>query len=690
MRLLLDLPAWWLVVCLLAGLSYAGILYFKNKNDGFGRTLRIALATIRVISIFLIAILLLNPVLKLKQRHYQHPNFIILNDNSRSVASWMQKNEKNLGEKTKNLISELSDEFECDTYDFGDSLRTPTRFDYKDASTDISSALRQSLVFANGKNLSGIVLISDGITNEGTDPLLMIPEIPVPVYTIGIGDTSKHPDLKIVQINANSVVSRNNSFPVEIALSATECNDRSSQVIVFHNNQQIFSEKISIKGSEFSRTLLLQSKALKPGINKIRVEWIALAEEQNKQNNKKEFYFNVVEDKKKILIVYNSPHPDVNAIKEALQSDNENEVFELPLGAVKEVTKYNLIILHQLPSLTQNSSGLVSTSAKNGIPVLWIIGTQSNINAFNQLNTGLKISGAKSGFTEMQGTLNDNFQSYQPESSLSGEIRQMPALNVPFGNYEQSPAVKTLIWQRLGKVTTSQPLIATLEDSEGINGVICGEGLWRWRMNDFQRNNSHESFDAFFGQYCRYLMQNKQQSRFRIIYNPLAYFNRNYTINAELLNNNRELFNTPDIELLLRDVANKEYHFLFSRDGNSYHLDLGRLPAGEYSFNAKVLDKNYPFNDAGRFAISKDDPEMNDLSADFALLRELSGRTGGKFIPYSEIGNAASLISKENKSQTTYTTFYSYADLISWKWLLPVIIFLLTIEWVVRKREGLY
>lgn len=690
MQLLFDLPAWWLVACLLTGLGYAGILYYKNINDGFSTSLRIVLSIFRALSVFLIAMLLLNPVLKLKQKQYQYPNLIFLSDNSRSIASWVQKKDKEFGEKVKNLKKSLTDDFECEAYDFGDSLKSPALFTYSDASTDISTALRQSLVFANGKNLSGIVLISDGIANEGIDPLLMIPEISVPVYTIGVGDTNRHPDLKVVQINANSTVSRNSSFPFEVVLSAVGCSEKSSRVLVYHNNQQIFNENISISGKEFSRTLLLQSKALKPGINNIRVEWVSLQEEQNKQNNAKEFYFNVIEEKKKILIVFNSPHPDINAMKEALQSSEENEVQTVSLALAGDVSKYHLIIFHQLPSTTQNSSALTSAASKNGIPVLWIIGTQSNINAFNQLNTGLKIEGIKNGFTEMQGAVNENFQSYRPETSLAGEIRQMPALNVPFGNYGQTPAVKTLIWQRLGKVTTSQPLIATLEGSESINGVICGEGLWRWRINDFQRNGSHESFDAFFGQYCRYLMQNKQQSRFRVIYNPLAFFNRNYSVNAELLNNNRELFNSPDVEFLLRDEQNKEYRFLLGREGNSYHIDLGRLPAGEYSFNARVTDKNFPFSDAGRFVISKEDPEMNNLTADFALLKELSDRTGGKFIPYSEMENAASIINSEAKTQTTYTTFYSYADLISWNWLLPVIVLLLTIEWVVRKREGLY
>ena len=47
---------------------------------------------------------------------------------------------------------------------------------------------------------------------------------------------------------------------------------------------------------------------------------------------------------------------------------------------------YNLVILHQLPSATNSATDLLSGILKAGIPVLFIVGGQTDIQKLNNLS----------------------------------------------------------------------------------------------------------------------------------------------------------------------------------------------------------------------------------------------------------------------------------------------------------------
>jgi hypothetical protein len=47
-------------------------------------------------------------------------------------------------------------------------------------------------------------------------------------------------------------------------------------------------------------------------------------------------------------------------------------------------------------------------------------------------------------------------------------------------------------------------------------------------------------------------------------------------------------------------------------------------------------------------------------------------------------------LEQENRIQSTYYRQNKYIDLLDWKWLLIVILALISAEWIIRKREGYY
>ncbi|HTL82372.1 MAG TPA: hypothetical protein VL651_11740, partial [Bacteroidia bacterium] len=136
-----EAPGWYTILCVLAGIFYALLLYFREKRlNQVGKRLRIFMASLRFIVVFCLAFLLLSPLLKTTFRTVEKPVIVIAQDASGSLLmgkdSAFNKNE--FPDKLKTLIDKLSDKYTVQTYAFGDRFREGTDFAYGDKLTDFS------------------------------------------------------------------------------------------------------------------------------------------------------------------------------------------------------------------------------------------------------------------------------------------------------------------------------------------------------------------------------------------------------------------------------------------------------------------------------------------------------------------------------------------------------------------------
>ena len=74
----------------------------------------------------------------------------------------------------------------------------------------------------------------------------------------------------------------------------------------------------------------------------------------------------------------------------ALSQTDNYEVEVAPANEFKgNPSDYSLVILHQLPSKANSASNLISQLRKSGTSTLYVVGTQTDLNNFNSLNTGV-------------------------------------------------------------------------------------------------------------------------------------------------------------------------------------------------------------------------------------------------------------------------------------------------------------
>ena len=688
MKLILNSPFWYILLCLAIGVLGAFLLYRKDKSLGeLSSIWKKILAGLRFVSISFLAFLLLEPLLEFSKEKIEKPILVIANDNSQSMIfsqdSVAVKNQLKLN--LEELEAKLSSKYELVTYSFGDEIKEGFSFDYDSKSTDISGFFKEIQNRYYNRNLSGIVLATDGIYNSGSNPLFETKKLKnIPVYTIAVGDTATKKDVFIDQVLHNRLVYKGNKFPVTVEVKAEQCAGKSSVVKITKGGKVLGQKPINFTNNSDFKQVSFELSAEGNGLQKYNVSVSGVEGEFSKSNNFRSFYIDVLESKEKILILANSPHPDVNAIKLALESNENYEVkTDLVSNFKGKVNEFNLVVAFNLPS----SSNKLEES---NIPVLYILGNQTNFNKFNSLKKGVEVLNAK-GFTESQSYLNPNFSSFKVSQELSSFVSNFSPLQVPFTTkYSLTNSAEVVLYQKIGPVKTKYPLLAFNKKDNTKYGFFLGEGLWRWKLQDYSLNEDNTRFNELFTQSAQYLISKEDKSLFRVFGETSYKENDKIKFEAEVYNSSYELVNKGEVKMKIVNEQNEDFTYLFSKVGERYGLDAGVLPSGNYKYSASTNIKGNNTVRSGEFSVNEIKLEQNNSVANHQLLFNMSDVTGGKMVSLDQVSSLANFITENGEASDVIFQEKDVDDLINIKYIFFFLLLLLAIEWFVRKRNGGY
>lgn len=698
MALLTEYPLWLVIFAILLGVGYAFFLYYKNNNIIFEKRPRIIMAALRGLAIALLAFLLLAPMVKMTVKKADKPLILVAVDNSESVKSNKDSAfyAKEYPQQVQKLIAELGSKYEVKTYLVGDedhlvSDKETFHIDFSNKSTNLSSLFDQVNMLYSNRNVGAVVLLSDGIYNTGSNPYYKVQNSDFPVYTVGLGRTELTTDLFISDIVHNRQALKGNFFPVEIKVAANKLSGKTAELTVSEGKEEIFHKTISLSGNRYFETVKLNIEAKSKGIHQYRVDLTELDGEVTHKNNHSMFFVEVVESRDKVAIVYNSPHPDVAAIKEALELTDNYDVEVSPIAEFKgNPSDYSLVVLHQLPSAANSASNLLSQIRKSGVSALYIVGPQTNLSAFNTMNTGVAITQSKSMTNNAMPLYNENFTSF----TFSEEGRKMlplyPPIKTVFGTYKTSVSANVFLYQKVSGVDTRYPLVVFNDQNGARTGVIAGTGFWSWKLYNYMHAENHEAFNEFVDKTVLYLAAKGDKSQFRVQHEAVFAENAPVEMTAELYNDSYELINEPDVKMVIKGGGDTTYEEQFSKQNNSYYLNVGELPVGNYTWTATTQIGSKRLEKSGRFSVQPVMLETANLVADHDMLKSLSKATGGKFFTKDNIQKIAQEIKNNENIKPIATYQKKYTMLLNSPWYLIAIVLLLGAEWFLRKWNGGY
>lgn len=678
-------PDWFLVFIPLSGLLYASVLYVRNRKYNFSTWLTVLFYTLRTIAVSLIVFLLFSPLLKNKTYTFEKPSVALYIDNSSSLTT--DSSITDIPWQWEDFQQQLSEKYAIDTYRFGESVSKDS-LRFEEAATNLSAVLRHVRDNHQNESNKAVVVAADGIYNKGMNPLYAKLDPTVRIITVGLGNPVKEKDIRIAKVRSNDIAFQGNAFPVAVDVKADLAMGETVVLKIVKNGETMVSENLKIDREDFIQTKDFYLEAEGEGVQRYSV--IISSNDRKPENNQYDFFIEVIDEQSKILILSHAPHPDVTALRAAIASKKQYHVTTQTISDFDgSVMDYDLVILHQLPATNTKAMNHIITLYSNDIPVLFVLGEQTDIKVFNGVKSGLRIANANGSSNKSFGVMNESFALFTYPASLSDWLTTCPPLDSPFGEYVQSPALNTMLFQQLGDYKTRIPLISLSGNFAHKSAIIAGTGLWKWRMQDFALHGHHRNFDALMVSIVKYLALKQDKDFFRVFAQKRYPANAEVMVEAETYDAAYQMINDGDVKLELVSEKGEKFDFLMDKVQGKYQLNLGYLESGKYFYQASVTLNKKELLKKGSFMVIAHQLEKRNTTADFELLQKLADQHHGFFMPFDALDAVADSLLNENHVSIRYEET-TYRSLLNNVWLLVLIIALLAIEWFLRKYHGGY
>ena len=674
------------------GAGYAALLYAGRVP--WSRAVNYALAGLRFVVVSFLCFLLLLPFIKTTTTRTEAPTVVLAIDNSQSISLFTPK--PALGQLTAGLpglAATLREKgFRVETRTLTQPSAAPDSLRFTAGRTDLNQLLADSREANAGRNLAAVVLASDGLVNQGQEP--QFSEFNFPIFGVALGDTVAKKDLRLTDLGYNRVAFSGNKFPLEAEIGYAGYAGGAATVEVREGGRVLASRRVALPASGRRVRTTFQLTAPAPGKRRYEVRVLPQAGEFTLLNNERTAFIEVVKGKLRVLLAGAAPHPDLKALRAAILANNN---FDLTLAVagvgspLPATASFDVAVLHQLPARGGLGQELLARVRAARVPVLYVLGAQSDYPAYNQLLTGLSVQPRGAQTDEVTPLPNPGFARFPLDEESQRRFAQYPPVPVPFGDFRLGGGAEAALWQRVGRLPTQKPLLV-FGGAAGTGpraATLLAENTWQWRLSEAIAHDDHpEAYDRLIGRTLQLLTQNANKKRLDVYPTQEVFGTQeDVTLSTETYNAVFERIYDQKITLTLTDSAEKTRPVTFTNAADGAPLHLGPLPAGRYRYQARATLGGQPQQASGEVLVQNQPLEAQESKADHRLLAQLSRRSGGRLYYPAQLAKLAQDIEKAN-FKPVLTSEEDLKDLINLKWLFFALLALLAAEWTTRKYQG--
>ena len=669
------------ILLLLLSLLIAGVLsyfqyYYKAKTKS---KVNLVLAFLRFVSIFAILLVLINPIISRKTLETIKTPLSIVVDNSSSIIDLKAK--ETALELYKNLSQnkDLQDKFEVESYRFDSEFQQSDEFDFKGTPTNLDEVAK-SLKSIYKNTSFPTILITDGNQTSGNDYVYSF-DANKAVYPLVVGDTTTFLDLKVSQLNVNKYAFHKNKFPVEVFLNYSGNKNTTADFRISQGNSVLSKQSVSFSPSKKSVILNVLLPADKVGLQVFKATISSKEKEKNTYNNTKNFAVEIIDQKMNVAIISAINHPDIGALKRAIESNAQRKVTVIKPNSVSMLQDYSVLILYQP---TTEFKSVFEKNKLTGINTFIITGNNTDFNFLNQQQSNLvfKMSGQKEDYLA---EYNSQFNLFSIDNL---GFENFPPLQNAFGTVTTNGTVSTLLSSTIRNIETNSPLLAFADNQGKRSAFLLGENFWKWRLQSHIDNHSFEKFDIFVDKIIQFLASN--DSKKSLVVNHESFYNsgENIEILASYFNKNYEFDEKARLTISVTNTKTKQTkNYDLLKGNNSFKVNLDGLSAGGYNFSVKELNSKTSYS--SHFEILDFDIEKQFVNPDVEKLNQLAAQTQGKVHYPNQVEDLIKSLLEDENYKALQKEIIAKTPMIDWVWLLVLIVLTLTSEWFVRKYNGM-
>ena len=616
-----------------------------------------------------------------------------------------------------------------------ESFKIPASFPFAptNGNTDLSDGIKSSIEQGKKDERVAVVLFSDGQHNSGTSPLQtakILGNRGIPIFTVGIGSPSLPQDLAILQVKGPETVFQEARVKGEIMLK-DDMPPGKSFVLKIEGGGRTLWEKSFLTEQRHLRAipydfaikelvqdeLQRQDKQIKYStlpLN-LKVSASVVEGEKDKQNNTGTLRFSANTEKPKLLLLDGRPRWEFRYLRNLFERDDKWEVNSLLGGGDKPWNRgndpgefppdreslfaYQMICFGDLPPSalrTEELEWIREFVEKRGGGIIFVDGRMEQL--ANYLHTPLKPllpvnwNGAPLGDTPFKLRISARGSAQAPLSLVSDAKENADlwaALPAPHWSAAASaiPGAETL----LEAVAGTRVVPALVFQRYGAGRVLYSgfDESWRWRyeVGDLYHQK-------YWNQVTKWIMESPypvQDKYVSLDSGPVTYQpGETAEIRVRVRDGQGRLLLKAKAEAQVFRDGRKVATVALEPDENQGGTFRGKtsvLLPGNYEIRVHV--DGLPESDMKartEFAVAaQGSGEMAQLNCDEELLRQLAFHSGGQYFREEEIAGLAERLQPLSQGRIVES------ETVLWQsyWWFGTLVFVLTVEWFLRKRFGM-
>jgi len=756
-------------------------VYLYRSERQLPKSRRIIMTVCQGLALLVLIIIFMGPFAKITKSNSYKRNMLVLIDTSSSMATKDQRNANSIEEaaralgvikstdpfdpgeaneiqkeignpsriklatatlETFNVISDLKEKFNVNIFTFDSQLK-PIKQDEKvgeaeetetqsisldlnaqGESTEIGSAINEAVGKFAGREVAGVMVLSDFISIKGKDPVESARSLStqgIPIYTVSLGLPSP-PDIHVRKIIGPDVVFKGDRVPLRVQIESKGYNERTVNITLKIDGNEQPSQQVKLKdGIQFAELIFVPEQ--ESGTVELEVSAAAFNDETTDKNNSASHSVRILDEKIKVLYVEGIPRWEFRYLRWVLLRDPRLDVRFLMtqgdpalagsspshIGALpqnkEELFKYDLIILGDVPAGYFNTEQLELIDElvkERGGSLMMLAGPVAAPTSYKDTAIA-DILPIKIGAGSWNPVPNGTY----PVVTSAGRLSQSTSLSL-------SDDTTDRIWQKVNRMHQlppvdgakagatvllthsgssdgfdQYPLVAWQRYGTGKSLFVGTEDLWRMRLEVGDRYHAR-----FWGQTIQFLTlsrllgQNKQIT----IETDRASFSEGDTVQiyANVLTESFEP--VTDIE---------EYTVLIEPKGSpdsSSEIQLSPVPGTDGLFSgAHVAGKDGAYvlkaepSDESRanspeFEVATINPEDRETGARPDIAKEIAEISGGKELNQIAISGFKDNFNSEKPRDNEVQIIEELWD----KEILFILVLLFAgTEWFFRRRENL-
>ncbi|MFT5970522.1 MAG: hypothetical protein ACI8ZO_001034 [Flavobacteriales bacterium] len=684
-----DLPLGYTIISFILSLVVVVFLYRKAKRfKDISFAQRLFPAVMRAMVIFILAFFLLGPTLKYIELKFEKPILLVAND----VSISMQKDSSRQDQWIREFKEQSQfDNLEVKYVNFGsqvlakDAIGGFEAIRQKTSISELSSYVENNF---EGRNLAGILIATDGVSNSGLNPLYASMVQQAPIFTIGFGDTTQFQDVAIVNLQYNDLARLNAKSPINFDVKTKGLKGETIVASMYSGSKKIKEQNISISTNNSFEKLQWEVELKEAGIKKFRIELESKVGEVNNENNVETFFIDVQEVHKKVLLLAAVPHPDVTTIATSISDQFGIQVdVRLATDGKPESNDYQLVILHQLPQ-SGKAYPWLKDLINSKVGLWFIVGSKTNLIELDQLQDWVDITSSRGNPDEIFPVLNTAFSPFQLDAETAKAFKVNKPMLKPNGTYKIPSNVDVLLFQKIGNLLTPYPLMFSINDGNRKLGFLLAEGIWMSKLGEQQQIGNTNAFNNLLKKWVNYLSIIDKQERLVVASESRYLAGDGIAMTARYYNASFELDDAVNITIDFENEVGDKFAYNFRPVNNSFLLQAKGLPIGSYSYKVGVEGQS-PIYKNGAFVIEENNLELQDLQANHSLLKNLAQKSNGAFYAPSQVTNLIADITASKTSRMVQYEELVFKNLLDFYWLFYLLLGLLSIEWAWRKWLGM-